>query len=164
MQRGPPTCWGRELVQGVGTPCAREDTSEHKAGAGVFPARDPGGEGACSDRTPRENRSCRRGPRRGQEPWGKRRLQLAGAGGRSPLFFHTRIPGLIEVKYLSRLLSWQAWEAGFWELADRLELDMDTWGREKSGSSSTPFAARPDDHETMALCAAVLAEAVLEAH
>lgn len=36
---------------------------------------------------------------------------------------------------------------------------MDTWGCEKSESSSTRFAARPDDHETMALRAAVWAEA-----
>lgn len=40
-----------------------------------------------------------------------------------------------------------------------MERGMDTWGCEKSESSSTRFAARPDDHETMALRAAVWAEA-----
>lgn len=96
---------------------------------------------------------------------GKRGLQPGGWGGRAitPVF-HTRSPGLTEIESLSRLLSQQVWEAGFWEPADRLELGMDTLGCEESGSDSTPFAARPDGHETLALCAAVLAEAVLEAH
>lgn len=42
------------------------------------------------------------------------------------------------------------WEAGVWELADRLELGPDTLSLERMGPTgpNTPFAARPDNHET----------------